>query len=102
MELFSTGIHEPNAEAAAMYAAVGGQLAQYLGRAGARRAQAAAHAHARRLVDAAGALVVALDAEGRVRLANRAACELLGTAEGALLGRDWFEAAAAEPGSAAA
>jgi PAS domain S-box-containing protein len=93
MELYSAGIHEPNAEAAAMYAAVGGQLAQYLERAGARRAEAEARNDARALLDGAGALVVGLDAAGRVRLANRAACELLGMGEAALLGRDWFETA---------
>jgi PAS domain S-box-containing protein len=36
---------------------------------------------------------VALDAEGRVELANGAACALLGTDEQRLLGADWFAAA---------
>lgn len=48
-------------------------------------------ARAQRFLDVAGAMLVALDADGRVTLANRAACEVLGRSEADLLGRNWFE-----------
>ena len=83
-------VREPNAEVSALFATVGGQLASYLAR---RRVRA----RARRSFDAAGALVVALDAEGRVEIANGTACAALGYAEDDLLGRDWFATAVAEP-----
>ncbi|HEU4977176.1 MAG TPA: EAL domain-containing protein [Baekduia sp.] len=47
---------------------------------------------AQRYLDIAGAAIVVLDADGRVTLLNRAGHELLGWDEGALIGRDWFEA----------
>jgi diguanylate cyclase (GGDEF)-like protein/PAS domain S-box-containing protein len=47
---------------------------------------------AQRYLDIAGAAIVVLDAHGRVTLLNRAGHELLGWDEGALIGRDWFEA----------
>jgi PAS domain S-box-containing protein len=84
MEFYSADSREPNAEVAAMFASVGSQLAQYLTR---RRARS------RRSLDAATALVVALDATGTVELANGAACDILGVPEPELLGRDWFDAA---------
>jgi len=84
IEFYSGESREPNAEVAAMFASVGSQLAQYLTR---RRARS------RRSLDAATALVVALDATGSVELANGAACDILGVAETELLGRDWFAAA---------
>jgi PAS domain-containing protein len=87
IELYSSDIREPNAEVSAMLASVGGQLGQYLSR---RRAGA------RRSLDGATALVVGLDADGRVELANGAACAALGTGEPDLLGRDWFAAAVPE------
>ena len=67
-----------------MFATVGGQLASYLAR---RRKRA----RARRAFDGADALVVALDADGRVEIANGTACRALGVGEDELLGRDWFE-----------
>jgi PAS domain-containing protein len=89
IEFYSNEIREPNGEIAAMFATVGGQLAQYLSR---RRVRA----RARRSLDGATALVVGLDADGCVELANGAACAALGTEEGELLGRDWFAAAVPE------
>ena len=41
--------------------------------------------------------MVALDAKGRVEIANGTACAALGYAEEELLGRDWFATAVAEP-----
>jgi EAL domain-containing protein (putative c-di-GMP-specific phosphodiesterase class I)/PAS domain-containing protein len=87
IEFFSRGISEPNPEVSAMFATVGGQLAHYLER----------HASpARRWLDAAEAPVLALDAEGRVLLANRNACALAGRAEDELLGSDWVDVAVPE------
>jgi len=39
----------------------------------------------------AGAMLVALDASGRITLLNRRACQVLGVTEAEGLGRDWFE-----------
>jgi PAS domain-containing protein len=83
VELYATDVREPNGEVSAMFATVGGQLASYLSR---RRRRA----RARRAFDGAAALVVALDADGRVEIANGTACSALGLAEQELLGRDWF------------
>ena len=47
---------------------------------------------AQRYLDIAGAIIVVLDPDGRVALLNRAGHELLGHEDGALLGRDWFDA----------
>jgi PAS domain S-box-containing protein len=97
IEFYSAQSREPNAEVAAMFASVGGQLAQYLSR---RRVRS----RARRSLDGAAALVVGLDADGRVELANARACAALGTVESDLLGRDWFATAlpAAQRGAARA
>jgi len=38
-----------------------------------------------------GSMIVVLDADGRVRLVNRRACEILGYPEGEILGKPWFE-----------
>ena len=84
IELYASDAREPNAEVSAMFATVGGQLASYLAR---RRKRA----RARRAFDGAEALVVALDADGRVEIANGTACAALGVGEDELLGRDWFE-----------
>ena len=51
---------------------------------------------AQRYLDIAGAIIVVLDADARVTLLNRAGHELLGYAEGELIGRDWFEAVVPE------
>ena len=82
IEFFSRGINESNPEVSAMFATVGGQLAQYL-------EQHADGDAARRWVDATGAPLVALDADGRVLLANRSAAALAGRPEAELLGTPW-------------
>jgi PAS domain S-box-containing protein len=90
IEFFSHGVSAPNAEMSAMFAAVGGQLAQYLGN------HAPAADGARRWLDAVEAPLLALDAEGRVLLANRNACALAGRSEDELLGIAWADAAVVE------
>jgi EAL domain-containing protein (putative c-di-GMP-specific phosphodiesterase class I)/PAS domain-containing protein len=87
IEFFSHGITEPNPEVSAMFATVGGQLAQYLER------RTGTVDGARRWLDAAEAPLLALDAQGRVLLANQNACALAGRAEAELVGADWAEAA---------
>ena len=106
IEFFSRSVHEPNGEISAMFATVGGQLAQYLER---RRQQQdeSIRLHAqldrtRGFLDAAGALIVVLDGDGRVLLANARACAAMGLAESDLMGRDWFELAVPRAGRAAA
>lgn len=89
IELYAGDVREPNAEVSALFATVGGQLASYLMR---RRVRA----RARRAFDGADALVVALDANGRVEIANGTACRALGVVEPDLLGRDWFTVAVPE------
>lgn len=89
LELYASEVRESNAEVSALFATVGGQLASYLAR---RRVRA----RARRSFDGADALIVALDAEGRVEIANGTACRALGLAEPDLLGRDWFTIAVPE------
>jgi diguanylate cyclase (GGDEF)-like protein/PAS domain S-box-containing protein len=42
-------------------------------------------------LDVAGAIMLALDRDGRIRMLNRAGHELLGYHEGELIGADWFE-----------
>jgi PAS domain-containing protein len=83
LELYASDAREPNAEVSAMFATVGSQVAAYLAR---RRRRA----RARRAFDGADALVVALDLDGRVEIANGTACRALGLAEDELLGREWF------------
>jgi PAS domain-containing protein len=83
IELYASDAREQNAEVSALFATVGGQLASYFAR---RRLRA----RARRSFDGAGALVVALDADGRVEIANATACATFGFVEDDLLGRDWF------------
>ena len=95
IELYASDAREPNAEVSAMFATVGGQLAAYLAR---RRKRA----RARRAFDGADALVVALDADGRVEIANGTACRALGVGEDELLGRDWFEHRQTRPDARAA
>jgi EAL domain-containing protein (putative c-di-GMP-specific phosphodiesterase class I)/PAS domain-containing protein len=97
IEFYSQGISEPNAEISAMLATVGGQVAQYLE----RRSQPAAGG-VRRWFDAAEAPLLALDAAGRVLLANDNTCALVGRAERDLVGAEWVDpavAAAARAGS---
>jgi len=51
---------------------------------------------AQQYLDVAGVLFLALDAEGRVVLANPKACQVLAWPQEELLGRDWFEACVPE------
>jgi len=44
-----------------------------------------------RFLDTAAAIMLALDTDGRVTLANRFACNVLGWTEAELLGRDWID-----------
>lgn len=44
----------------------------------------------RNLLQTAEAIIVALDAEGRIMLINRRGCEILGYSEAELIGQDWF------------
>src|SRR5919202_5056551 len=74
VELLASDARDSNTEIAAMFATVGNQLAQYLGR-------------RRNSFHGADALVVGLDAGGRVELANAPARAPLGDD---LLGRGWF------------
>jgi EAL domain-containing protein (putative c-di-GMP-specific phosphodiesterase class I)/PAS domain-containing protein len=90
IEFFSHGISEPNPEVSAMFATVGGQLAQYL-----ERRPGAPADGARRLLDAAEAPLLALDASGRVLLANHNACALVGRSQDELLGAGWVDEAVA-------
>jgi PAS domain-containing protein len=95
IELYAPDAREPNAEVSALFATVGGQLAAYFAR---RRVRA----RARRSFDGASALVVALDADGRVEIANGTACVAFGLEEDDLVGRDWFAVTVPEPERAAA
>jgi PAS domain-containing protein len=95
IELYASDAREPNAEVSALFATVGGQLAAYFAR---RRVRA----RARRSFDGAGALVVALDADGRVEIANGTACAAFGFEEDDLVGRDWFAVTVPEPERGAA
>jgi diguanylate cyclase (GGDEF)-like protein/PAS domain S-box-containing protein len=101
IEFFSESIQAPDSQVAAMFATVGGQLAQYLER---RRLQAdesrrveamlrAERDRAQRYLDVAGTMIVVLDAQGRVLLINRKGCAVLERAEEELLGADWFDLA---------
>jgi PAS domain S-box-containing protein len=106
LEFFAQGIGEPSPEVAAMFATVGGQLALYLERrrreAGESRRLHAALDRTRGYLDAAGALIVVLDGDGRVLMANARACAALGAAEADVLAQDWFTVAVPKAGRAAA
>ena len=84
-EFYSAGVNEPNPEVSAMFATVGGQLAQYLERRSPRR-----------WLDAAEAPLLALDPNGRVLLANHNACALAARTEDELVGTDWVDGAIVE------
>jgi diguanylate cyclase (GGDEF)-like protein/PAS domain S-box-containing protein len=104
LEFFSPTIQEPDARVVAMFATVGGQLAQYLER---RRLQADESSRveaalrderdrAQRYLDVAGTIIIVVDAEGRVELINRKGSAVLGRPEDQLVGEDWFELAIPE------
>jgi diguanylate cyclase (GGDEF)-like protein/PAS domain S-box-containing protein len=110
IEFFSERSLVPDARIAAMFATVGGQLAQYLER---RRLQAdesrrveamlrLERDRAQRYLDVAGTMIVVLDAEGRIELVNRKGCALLGRPEHELKGADWIGVAVPEEGRAGA
>ncbi len=50
-----------------------------------------------RYLDTVQTIMLALDGDGRITMINRKGCELLGYAEDALLGRNWFEACLPQP-----
>lgn len=58
---------------------------QLLGRLDQQRRQAELY------LEMSGTLVIGLDRHGRVNLANRQACDLLGYAQEELIGRNWFD-----------
>ena len=104
IEFFSEGIEEPDAQVAALFATVGGQLAQYLERHRlqadeSRRVEAILRAErdrAQRYLDVAGTMLVVLDAAGEILLINRKGCAILERPEEKLLGSDWFDVAVPE------
>jgi len=104
VEFFSGAIDEPDAQVAAMFATVGGQLAQYLERHRlladeSRRVEAMLREErdrAQRYLDVAGTMIVVLDSAGEVLLINRKGCAILERSEDELLGADWFEIAVPE------
>jgi PAS domain-containing protein len=106
IEFFTNGVNEPNGEISAMFATVGAQLAQYLGRRREEQAESRRlHAQldrTRGFLDAAGALIVVLDLEGCVLLANARAASVAGVDEAEMLGRDWFSLAVPKAGRPAA
>jgi diguanylate cyclase (GGDEF)-like protein/PAS domain S-box-containing protein len=104
IEFFADAIAEPDAQVAALFATVGGQLAQYLER---HRLQAdesrrvesmlrAERDRAQRYLDVAGTMIVVLDPDGEVLLINRKGCAILDRPEDEVLGADWFEIAVPE------
>jgi PAS domain-containing protein len=86
IEFFTRGVQNRSDEISSTFATVGGQVAQYLQR---RRAEEAEASRTRGFLDAAAALIVVLDADGRVRFANAKACAALGGSEADLLGLGW-------------
>ncbi|HET8950657.1 MAG TPA: GAF domain-containing protein [Solirubrobacteraceae bacterium] len=106
IEFLTTGVNESNGEIAAMFATVGAQLAQYLDRRRQEQAESRRlHAQldrTRGFLDAAGALIVVLDPNGCVLLANARACNVVGFDEADLIGRDWFSLAVPKGGRPAA
>jgi diguanylate cyclase (GGDEF)-like protein len=104
IEFFSRGINEPNAEVSALFATVGGQLAHYLERRRHERAEDRRpldDQRLRRMLEATGALIALLDADGRVRLAGARTCAALALAEEDVVGRLWSEVAVPAAGRAA-
>ena len=104
LEFFSGAIEEPDAPVAAMFATVGGQIAQYLERHRlqadeSRRMEAMLREErdrAQRYLDVAGTMIVVLDTAGEVLLVNRKGCAILDRGEDDLLGSDWFDIAVPE------
>jgi PAS domain S-box-containing protein len=55
------------------------------------RALRAEKSRAQTYLDVVGVMMVAIDRDGHITLANRKACEMLGYDEESLVGRDWFD-----------
>jgi diguanylate cyclase (GGDEF)-like protein/PAS domain S-box-containing protein len=104
LEFFSPAIQEPDAQVVAMFATVGGQLAQYLERRRlqadeSRRVEAALRAErdrAQRYLDVAGTMILVVDTEARVLMINRKGCAVLDRPEEEVVGEDWLELAIPE------
>lgn len=62
-----------------------------------KNVKSASSVSAQQYLDINQALMVALDAEGRIVMMNRAGRELLGYAEDEILGRNWFETCLPQP-----
>jgi diguanylate cyclase (GGDEF)-like protein/PAS domain S-box-containing protein len=60
-------------------------------RAEAERALLQSRQQTHQYLNIAGVMLVAIDAESRVRLINRKGCDMLGAAEAEILGKDWFD-----------
>jgi len=56
----------------------------------AEHALQAARDRAQQYLDIAGVMFVALDSDGKITLANRCVCQVLGYRENQLVGKDWF------------
>jgi PAS domain S-box-containing protein len=87
IEFLAPDIHEPDAEVAALFATVGGQLAQYLAQYR-LSAETGGRDRAQAWLDATAAIVVVLQRGGRVEHVNRRARTLLGRD---VAGLDWFD-----------
>ena len=110
VEFFHTELREPDADLQALFATVGGQLAQYLERwrlqaDESRRVEAMLRDErdrAQRYLDVAACIICVVDVEGRLELVNRKGCDIIGRSEQELLGLDWIDVAVAPPHRAAA
>lgn len=99
VEFRDDDIGEPDADLQALFATVGGQLAQYLERyrlqaAETRRVEAALRFErdrAQRYLDVAATIIVVVDNAGRIELVNRKGCDIIGREEADLIGEDWID-----------
>ena len=103
IEFFDPAIREPDEDLQALFATVGGQLAQYLERwrmqaDESRRVEGMLRAErdrAQRYLDVAACVICVVDVEGRIELVNRKGCDIIGRTEEELLGLDWIDVAVA-------
>ena len=72
-------------------AAFGGQIATAIENAHAIDRLQQERDRAQSYLDIAGAMLVAVDREGRITLINKRGCDVLARSEDELLGRDWFD-----------
>jgi diguanylate cyclase (GGDEF)-like protein/PAS domain S-box-containing protein len=91
-----TPVPGPNGEAVAFLAALAEAPEPSPSEPGAMRALREERDRAQGVLEAAGAMLLVLDTAGRVLLLNQYGREVLGDAEGALLGADWIGAAVPE------